>query len=89
LDASPWPGLSGWVIELSGPVTTTTSTDASGNYSFTGLTAGTYTICETIGTGWRQTWPSSGTGCPTGVGYTFTLSDGQSGSLVDFGNVRQ
>ena len=87
-DASGYPGLTGWVIELTGAATATTQTDALGNYSFVGLAAGTYTICETVQATWHQTWPWSGPACPTGLGYSFTLSDGQSASLVDFGNAR-
>src|SRR5262249_52827479 len=33
----------------------TTTTDASGNYSFTGLGAGTYTVSEVAPTGWKET----------------------------------
>jgi hypothetical protein len=80
--------LSGWVIELSGAATATTQTDALGNYTFTGLAAGAYTICEVVQSTWHQTWPSFGPACPTGFGYSFTLSDGQNASLVDFGNAR-
>jgi hypothetical protein len=88
-DVTGWPGLSGWVIELSGTVTATAVTDATGSYRFSGLPAGTYTICEVVQSGWRQTWPTPGTACSTGVGYTFELADGRSGEFVDFGNVRQ
>jgi hypothetical protein len=57
-DVTGWPGLSGWVIELSGTVTATAVTDATGSYRFSGLPAGTYTICEVVQSGWRQTWPT-------------------------------
>src|SRR2546427_6912346 len=40
VDASPWPGLAGWCVELSGPVSATAVTDASGAYLFFGLPAG-------------------------------------------------
>ena len=81
-----YPGLPGWDVELSGTVSATAVTDAAGTYSFMGLPTGTYTICEIVQSGWRQTFPPSGAWCLTGVGYTFTLSEGQSGYLVDFGN---
>src|SRR5207249_6353672 len=34
VDASPWPGLRDWCVQLSGPVSATAVTDASGNYLF-------------------------------------------------------
>jgi hypothetical protein len=65
------------------------STDGNGVYTFSGLPAGTYTICEVVQVGWVQTFPGQGTACPGGHGYTFTLSAGQTGSFVNFGNRRQ
>ena len=56
---APAPGLAGWTIQLdkdaNGTVDATTATDANGNYSFTGLTAGTYRIREWNQSGWSQT----------------------------------
>ncbi len=51
------PGLSGWTIKLKGPGNTvqTVVTGANGVYSFTGLTAGNYTLSEVMQAGWRQT----------------------------------
>ncbi len=90
VDATGYARLSGWVIQLTGTVTASTVTDGSGNYLFAGLPGGTYTICEVVQSGWRQTWPTFGTVCSTGgYGYTFTLADGQRGEFVDFGNVFQ
>ncbi|MFP5273432.1 S8 family serine peptidase [Coleofasciculus sp.] len=60
------PGLSGWTIYLdqnqnsqldAGEVSTIT--DINGNYSFTGLTADTYTVAEVLLPGWQQTVPGS------------------------------
>ena len=52
-------GLAEWTINLKGPgasgPTVSTVTNASGNYSFTGLHAGTYTLSEASQTGWNQT----------------------------------
>jgi hypothetical protein len=69
-------------------MTATTLTDGSGNYTFSNLPAGTYTVCEQVQTGWIQTRPLSGPACPTGLGYTFTLLDGRSAYFVNFANVR-
>jgi hypothetical protein len=50
-------GLSGWTINLKGPhgFASSTVTAADGSYSFTGLSAGTYTLSETAQIGWTQT----------------------------------
>jgi uncharacterized protein (DUF2141 family) len=50
-------GLSGWTINLTGPngYASTTVTDANGNYTFSGLKAGTYKISEVMKSGWKQT----------------------------------
>jgi hypothetical protein len=67
------PRLSGWTITLTGTdntgsaVSKSTTTDASGEYSFTGLTPGTYTVAETQQTGWTRTVG----------GAQFTLTSGQ------------
>jgi uncharacterized delta-60 repeat protein len=67
-------GLKDWKIYLDtntngqldvGEISTTTDTD--GNYSFTNLRPGTYTIAEQLQTGWKQTYP--------GVSVTTTSSD--------------
>lgn len=41
-------GLSGVVVMLSGTVNSMTKTDTAGNYSFTGLNSGTYTVTPTL-----------------------------------------
>ncbi len=48
-------GLSGWKINLTGVMTKSLTTDASGNYSFDGLTPGMYTVKPEIKPGWIQT----------------------------------
>jgi hypothetical protein len=56
------PGLQGWTITLTnlgGSVTETAVTDANGNYSFTGLDRGIYTISETEQSGWMPTTKKS------------------------------
>lgn len=60
------PGLSGVVISLSGtdangPVNRSTTTGPDGNWSFTGLLAGTYSISQSQPTGWGQGQTRAGT----------------------------
>jgi len=80
-------GLANWLVMLSGPVNTTILTDAAGNYSFTGLPDGTYTVCESQRFGWIQTAPQGASGCTSGFGYTVIISAGGSATQQDFGNV--
>jgi Prealbumin-like fold domain len=87
VDASPWPGLAGWCVQLSGPVSGSATTDASGNYVFTGLPAGTYTVCEVVQANWHETYPAGGPSCPGGFGYSMTLIDGSGASFIDFANL--
>ena len=79
-------GLPGWTITLTGPVDSTTATDADGFYEFTGLPDGTYTVCETMQSGYVQTAPVSGATCADGYGYSVTIVDGSSSASNDFGN---
>jgi hypothetical protein len=85
-DNATRPGLPGWTVELSGTVTASMQTDATGHYLFSGLASGTYTVCEVLQSAWHETFPTSGTACLSGFGYTFTLSTGNSASFVNFGN---
>src|SRR5207249_9963307 len=73
IDADPWPGLAGWCVELNGPVSATAVTDASGNYLFSGLPGGTYTVCETVQAGWHETFPSIVPACAAGLGWTISV----------------
>jgi hypothetical protein len=58
-------GLSGWTINLYeegdtpgvDPPLDTDTTDAAGNYSFCGLEAGNYTVCEVVESGWIAVSP--------------------------------
>lgn len=77
------PGLPGWTISVTnGTNTYTTTTDALGNYYFTNLPPGAWTVSEIQQTGWQQTAPSfPGT-------YIVPLLAGQVISGRDFGNCR-
>lgn len=80
------PGIPNAVVLLNG---VQTLTDASGNYAFTGLAAGTYLLCEVQRANWLQTLPSSVGGTSCGVaswGYTVVLTPGQIAPGFDFGN---
>lgn len=83
--------LSGWTIQLldsTGTVVATTTSDVNGNYEFTGLVPGDYTVQEVVPAGWQQTGPYD-----TNPGFTgsFTaLGDGDGDSVLvavaDFNN---
>ncbi len=77
------PGLPGWTIKVTdGTNTYTTTTDGLGNYYFTNLTPGTWTVSEVQQIGWQQSAPAfPGT-------YIVPLSAGQVISNRDFGNCR-
>ena len=83
------PGLAGWQVFIdsnknglldSGEVST--STDAAGNYAFSGLAAGSYRVREVKQTNWRQVGPTSGF-------YDVTISQGQSIVAKNFGNTQK
>jgi len=50
-------GIANWKINLAGKATGTTTTDGNGDYSFTSLWPGNYTVSETWRPFWRQTFP--------------------------------
>jgi hypothetical protein len=92
IDGSVWNDatgapLVGWTVTVSGPVNSSAVTDAFGHYVFSGIPAGTYTVCEVVQSGWNQDNPTMPAGCPSGKGYNFSLTAGGSGSFVDFGNL--
>jgi hypothetical protein len=55
----------------------TTVTDSNGDYSFTGLAAGTYTVAEELPAGWVQIVPSE-------PSYSVTLDAGENTVGIDF-----
>ncbi|MFA6525457.1 MAG: NEW3 domain-containing protein, partial [Patescibacteria group bacterium] len=73
------PRLPNWGITLNGgdPI----YTDANGEYEFTDLPAGNYTICEVQQDGWHETTPYHNNGC-----HFVTLPGGEKTSY-NFGNI--
>lgn len=67
------PAVAGWAIELSGPVNASLTTDGFGNFAFTALPAGTYTVCAQSVPGFTQVAPASGPGCAAGFGFSLTV----------------
>ncbi len=83
-------GLSGWTVTVSGAASASTVTDAAGNWAFTGLASGDYTLCVVVPSGFSQTSPTSGASCPgSSYGYAYTLPDGMTFSFIWFGNLGQ
>jgi hypothetical protein len=78
------PGLSGWKINLTytdnGTFAAQTTTDINGNYAFTWLPVGNYTVSEVPQPGWIQTYPTT-----PGRVYNITLN-GVDVTGNDFGN---
>jgi hypothetical protein len=70
--------LKSWSLTITTPDPMTT-TDALGNYSFSGLVAGTYDVETLPSPGEPQTSPAAG------VGRTVEVADGQTATGVDFG----
>jgi hypothetical protein len=66
-------GISGWQVQITGPVSQTAMTDGSGAFSFTGLASGSYMLCVLAPAGWNQISPSTGAGCPSGMGYSIVV----------------
>ncbi len=76
-------GISGWEISIGdGNSTTTIETDEVGNYEFTELLAGDYSVCEEESGTWAQTYPDTDDGC-----YAITINQsGQNIADTNFGN---
>lgn len=75
------PGLDNWTINLSGTMTSTTTTDIEGRFCFTDLPAGDYTIAEENQEGCEQTAP------PSPGTFTISLLAGQVVDSLAFGNM--
>jgi uncharacterized repeat protein (TIGR01451 family) len=78
VDSGGEPGIANVTVTLSqgATVIATTTTDANGNYSFVGLSAGTYTVTETQPAGYGSSSPDA---------VTVTVSAGQTRS-IEFGD---
>ena len=76
------PGLPNWKITAQGPVSASTLTDANGNYCFTNLPSGTYTVKEVQQFSWSQTAP------PSAV-HVVPLGPGFGVGAYNFGNWRR
>ncbi|MEZ5323648.1 MAG: SdrD B-like domain-containing protein [Verrucomicrobiales bacterium] len=94
LDGSEAGDLSGVTVALidaSGTVIATATTDGSGNYAFAGLPDGTYTVVVTDVAGVLEgSWHSDGTAgidnnSQNDAGYAVTVSGGATNSTADFG----
>ena len=68
-------------MKLTSESTQTKVTDANGNYSFTGLVFGDYTVNEIVQAGWIQSYPASGS-------YSVSVESGTNANNSDFGNYR-
>ncbi|MBM4165743.1 MAG: T9SS type A sorting domain-containing protein [Ignavibacteria bacterium] len=73
-------GLQNWKIKITGPQNDSLFTDANGNYAFTGLLGGKYTVSEVQQNGWSQTKPSN----PST--YSVSIYSGINSTARDFGN---
>ena len=80
------PLLEGWTLDLldsSGGLLATTTSNSSGDYDFNGLSAGDYTVQEVVQPGWYITQPTN----PPGT-YTISAAKGSSHSGLNFGNFK-
>ncbi len=92
------PRLSGWTINLynsANALIQTAVTDATGNYTFPNISAGTYTVCEVNlnPSLWTQSFPSTAHNPPCSsnaqFGYSVTVGAGQTTTNLNFGNFRR
>jgi len=79
--------VSGWTVYLiSASSSTSTTTNASGAYSFANLAAGTYLVCESDPGSDQEELPANGSSasaapCSTGAAYGFSLTLTAGGTL--------
>ncbi len=75
------PGLEGWEVKITGNLNLTTLTNVDGIYEFNALENGTFTLSETIQSGWACVTPG------TSGEYTVVLA-GDESVVRDFGNFK-
>ncbi|MFC1764543.1 Ig-like domain-containing protein [Planctomycetota bacterium] len=76
-------GLANWTVELDNGLSVTT--DSNGQYLFTGLGAGDYTVSPEMLQGWLQTYPISGDGS---LGYSgSSVIESASGGSAEISSV--
>jgi hypothetical protein len=65
------PRLASWTVSLmvNGATVKTAVTDANGQFSFTSLPVGDYTVCVAAQPGYEQNTPPGSASCPSGSGY--------------------
>lgn len=76
------PPLSGWTVQLyywNGPLYASVTTDSLGNYCFSNIPCGAWTVTEQLQPNWVQTYPSPNV-------HHVTIGTGQSANNIDFGN---
>jgi len=84
-DGTSDPGLAGWTIKLyqNQSQINSTLTDNNGNYIFSGLLPGNYSVCEELSSGWFRSLPAD-SDC-----YEINLLAGQNVTGKDFGNYQK
>lgn len=78
------PKLKDWELQLTAQGATTPQTldsDEDGNFNFTGLCDGTYTLKQTVKSNWKQTTPANNSN------YTIAIANGNAVTDKNFGNV--
>jgi hypothetical protein len=66
------PGITGVSVNLSGTSSATTTTNATGGYTFSSLAAGTYDVDYTVTTGYANTGTKPVSGIVLSSGQTIT-----------------
>ncbi len=72
------PGIAGWRVTLTGKAGSATFSDRSGQFSFSGIDSGTYTVTVQPSPEYSRTFPSSGA-------YTRSIGTNDTISGLDFG----
>jgi large repetitive protein len=86
-NGAPIPGVTITLRDSGGNVVGTTTTDANGNYGFTGLAPGTYSVTETQPAGYGEGPTTAGSAGGTVAGNTISgivLTSGTAGVNYDF-----